>query len=150
MYNNIGTTGQPPSSCNFQRHYVIENTFSYCKFSFLIKNIKKQTMYTPCVRFYKQWMWRGVVPTTQSPVERFCARAEVHELDHRMGEKQSGHHSSGQLICIVGLGDHKHHHKYVLRVHNYCCDPAVNLSEQHRKSGIIVVIFGYEEARQLY
>lgn len=71
-------------------------------------------------------MRSGVVPTTQSPVERLGARAEIHVLDHRMGEKQRGYHSGGQLIRIVGFGDHKYHDKCVLRVYNQRGDPAVN------------------------
>lgn len=104
----------------------------------------------PRMGFCKQRMWRCVVPATQSPVERLGARAEVHKLDHRMREKQRRHHAGGQLIRIVGFGDHKDYDKYVLRVYDYSDDPAVDLPEQHGQPGIIVVVFGYEQPGQLY
>lgn len=74
-------------------------------------------------------MWRHVVPTTQSPVERLGARTKVHEFDHRMGEKQRCHYPGGQLIRIVGLGDHKDHDAYVLRVYDKSDNPTVDLPE---------------------
>lgn len=80
------------------------------------------------MRLCKQRMWRSIVPTTQCPVERLGTRTEIHVLDHRMGEKQRSHHSGSQLIRIVGLSDHKHNDKYILRIYYYGGDPAVNLS----------------------
>lgn len=95
-------------------------------------------------------MRRHIVPTTQGPVERLGASAEVHVLDHGMGEKQSGHHSGGQLIRIVGFGNHKCHDKYILRVYYQSGDPAVDFSHQHGQPGVIVIIFGYEKSGHLY
>jgi len=95
-------------------------------------------------------MRREIVPASQSPVERLCARAEVHELDHGMGEEQRGHHPGGQLVRVVGLGDHEYDDEQILRVYEHRGDPAVHLPEQHGQSGIVVVVLGYEQARHLY
>lgn len=98
----------------------------------------------------EQRMWRQIVPTSQCPVERLGTRAEVHELDHGMREKQRGHHPGGQLIRIVRLGHHEYDDEQVLRVDDQRGDPAVHLPEQHGHGGIIVVVLGYEQAGHLY
>jgi len=94
-------------------------------------------------------MRREIVPATQRPVERLGARAEVHELDHGMGEEQRGHHAGGQLIGVVRLRDHEHDDEQILRVYDQRGDPAVHLPKQHGQPGIVVVVLGYEQARHL-
>lgn len=106
--------------------------------------------YLPRVRLREQGVRGRVVPAAQGPVERLGSRAEVHVLDHRVGEKQRGHHPGGQLVGVVRLGDHEHHDEHVLGVYDYGGDPAVHLPEQHGQPGIIVVVLGYEQAGHLY
>lgn len=103
----------------------------------------------PGMRLGEQGVRRRVVPAGQRPVERLGARAEVHVLDHRVGEKQRGDHSRGQLVRVMGLGHHEHDDEHVLRVHDHRGGPAVHLPEQHAQPGVIVVIFGYEQPGHL-
>lgn len=81
------------------------------------------------MRLGEQRMRRRVVPAGQRPVERLGTCAEVHVFDHRVGEKERGDHSRGQLVRVVRLSHHEHDDERVLRVHDKRCGPAVHFPE---------------------